>query len=104
MKPNRKLRGQGQGHRGKHFGVHGKVMFYYMFLPNITGIDELVCEQFSKPKRRFWNFNAESEVMVNVIGLKEIDEQVEVLSQGMCVLNIKGVAQLVLELRYIFKT
>ena len=44
-------------------------------------------EQYSKPKHRFWNLNADSEVKVKVTGEK-IDMHGEVLSQAMYVTNI----------------
>ena len=49
-------------------------------------------EQLSKPKHRFWNLNADSEVNVKVTGVK-FDMHGKVLSQGMCVSNMKGVPQ-----------
>ena len=73
-KPKRKfwnlnaLWGTGHGHRGKNLDMHGKVMSRGICVPNIKGI--LNCywsyEQFSKPKRRYWNLNADSEVKVKV--------------------------------------
>ena len=46
----------------------------------------------------------QTEVKVKVTGVKKIDKHRIFLSKDMCVLNIKSVAQLVWELRTIFKT
>ena len=44
LKPKRKLLGQGQGHSGQNFDMHGKVLSQGMCVQNIEGIPQLVWE------------------------------------------------------------
>jgi len=56
-------------------------------------------KQFLKSKRKFGkNLNADSKVKVNVTGVEIFGVHGKVLSQGMCVPNIKGLAQIVWQL------
>ena len=43
LKPKRRARGQGQGHRGPIFYMHGKVLSKGMCVSNINGVTQLVC-------------------------------------------------------------
>jgi len=60
-------------------------------------------EQFSKPKRRFWNLNADSEVKVKITGVKILACMERSCPKGICVPDLKGIPQLVWELWTISK-
>ena len=44
LKPKRRLYGQGQGHMGQNFDMHGKFLSQGMCVPNIKGITQFVWE------------------------------------------------------------
>ena len=131
--------------QGPNLVMHGKALSQSMCVPNIKDIPSLVWDfwTFSKPKRRFWNLDADSEVKVKVTGIKILtcmvrpcpkacvcqilkvylngsydqfskpkrrfwnpnaDSVIKVkVTEVMCVPNIKVISQLVWDLRTIFR-